>query len=182
MAFLLVADPVTRGAGPLSAADAHASTALNSPHGLGPCTAKGEPDRPDSRPYSEGVGHPIMFRDDDPMLGQIRQIALGFPGGAAKISHGRPAFYTTKIFAYYGGSMKVDGVWVEHAQSLLVLPDRSERRALLADCRVYVPGYLGSYGWIGFDLDGSVKVNWLHRVRGTWPHPPAGAAGTRFRA
>lgn len=93
-----------------------------------------------------------MFGDDDPMLAQVRQIALGFPGSAEKISHGRPAFYTTKIFSYYGGSVKVNGVWVEHDQSLLVLPEESERNALLADSRMYVPGYLGSYGWIGFDL------------------------------
>lgn len=93
-----------------------------------------------------------MFRDDDPMLARVRQIALGFPGSAEKISHGRPAFYTTKIFAYYGGSVKVDGVWVEHDQSLLVLPDQSERKALLADSRMFVPGYLGSYGWVGVDL------------------------------
>jgi len=93
-----------------------------------------------------------MFRDEDPMLVRVRQIALGFPGSAEKISHGRPAFYTTKIFAYYGGSVKVDGVWVEHDQSVLVLPDQSERKALLADSRMYVPGYLGSYGWVGVDF------------------------------
>ncbi|MGI8578206.1 MAG: MmcQ/YjbR family DNA-binding protein [Nocardioidaceae bacterium] len=98
------------------------------------------------------MDHPIMFRDDDPVLARIRRIAHGFPGSAEKISHGRPAFYTIKIFAYYGGSVKVDGVWVEHDQSLLVLPDPSERKALLADSRVYVPGYLGSYGWVGLDL------------------------------
>lgn len=100
-----------------------------------------------------------MFRDDDPVLARVRQLALGMPGSAEKISHGRPAFYTTKIFAYYGGSVKVDGVWVEHEQSLLVLPDQSERTALLADSRTYVPGYLGSYGWIGFDL-ATAEVAW----------------------
>jgi len=93
-----------------------------------------------------------MFRDDDSVLARVRQLALSLPGSAEKISHGRPAFYTTKIFAYYGGAVKVDGVWVEHDQSLLVLPDHSERTALLADSRTYVPGYLGGDGWIGFDL------------------------------
>ncbi|MEO6901294.1 MAG: MmcQ/YjbR family DNA-binding protein [Mycobacteriaceae bacterium] len=98
------------------------------------------------------MGHPIMFRDDDPLLARVRLLALSFPGSAEKISHGRPAFLTTKVFAYYGGSVKIDGVWVEHDQSLLVLPDQSERTALLADSRTYVPGYLGSSGWIGLDL------------------------------
>lgn len=93
-----------------------------------------------------------MFRDDDPLLARVRAVALGFAGSAEKVSHGRPAFYTTKIFCYFGGSVKVEGVWVEHGQSLLVLPDPDERPALLADPRSYVPGYLGSYGWLGFDL------------------------------
>jgi len=109
--------------------------------------------------YGEAVGHPIMFRDDDPVLARVRHIVLGFPGSAEKISHGRPAFYTTKIFAYYGGSVKVDGVWVEHDQSLLVLPDQSDRTALLQNSRTYVPGYLGNYGWIGFDL-GVAEAAW----------------------
>lgn len=100
-----------------------------------------------------------MFREDDPVLARVRRIALGFPAGAEKISHGRPAFYTTKIFAYYGGSVKIDGVWAEHEQSLLVLPDQSERKALLVDHRTYVPGYLGSYGWIGFDL-AAAEAGW----------------------
>lgn len=93
-----------------------------------------------------------MFRDDDPVLARARQLALSLPGSAEKISHGRPTFYTKKVFAYYGGSVKIDGVWVEHEHSLLVLADQSERTALLADSRVYIPGYLGSYGWIGIDL------------------------------
>ncbi len=100
-----------------------------------------------------------MFREDDPVLARVRRIALGFPASAEKISHGRPAFYTTKIFAYYGGSVKIDGVWAEHEQSLLVLPDQSERKALLVDHRTYVPGYLGSYGWIGFDL-AAAEAGW----------------------
>lgn len=86
------------------------------------------------------------------MLARIRRIALGFPSAAEKISHGRPAFYTTKIFAYYGGSMKVEDHWIQHDQSIVVLLDPTERRALLGDSRAYVPGYLGGYGWIGFDL------------------------------
>ena len=94
-----------------------------------------------------------MFAPDDPVLARVRQLALGFPGSAEKISHGRPAFFTTKVFAYYGGSVKVDGAWVEHAHSLLLLPDGSERTALLTDPRIFVPGYLGAYGWLGLDLD-----------------------------
>lgn len=104
------------------------------------------------RTYGDDVAHPQMFEDDDPLLARVRRIALGLPGAAEKVSHGRPAFFTTKVFAYYGGSVKVDGEWVQHEQSVMVLPDRAEREALLADPRVYVPGYLGAYGWVGVDL------------------------------
>jgi len=104
--------------------------------------------------YDRPVAHPQMFDDDDPFLGRVRQLAVDLPNAAEKISHGRPAFFTKKVFAYYGGSLKVDGHWLEHPQSLVVQPDESDRRALLEDRRTYVPAYLGPSGWIGVDLDG----------------------------
>ncbi|MPZ52249.1 MAG: MmcQ/YjbR family DNA-binding protein, partial [Acidimicrobiia bacterium] len=75
------------------------------------------------------------------------------PGGQEKESHGRPAFFTKKVFAYYGGSLKVDGEWVQHDQSVMILPDSEERPALVSDDRFWVPGYLGPSGWLGLDLD-----------------------------
>ncbi len=94
-----------------------------------------------------------MFDDDDVLLEQIRRLAAALPNTAEKISHGRPAFFTKKVFAYYGGSIKVDGEWIEHAHSIVVQPDDSDRRALLEDDRAFVPAYLGPSGWIGIDLD-----------------------------
>lgn len=99
------------------------------------------------------MAHPKMFADDDPVLARVRELALAFPGADEKVSHGRPAFFTKKIYAYYGGSVKVDGEYVQHGQSLLVLPDSDDRRALTEDPRCFVPAYLGSSGWIGLDLD-----------------------------
>ncbi|MFG1838086.1 MmcQ/YjbR family DNA-binding protein [Micromonospora sp. NPDC049175] len=93
-----------------------------------------------------------MFDEADPLLGRLRTLALAFPDAAEKVSHGRPAFYTTKVFAYYGGSMKVDGVYQQHEQSVIVLVDPEERTALLAEDRCFVPAYLGAYGWVGVDL------------------------------
>ncbi len=52
-----------------------------------------------------------MFDDKDPLLKRVRKLALAFPDANEKVSHGRPAFYTVKVFAYYGGSQKVDGEW-----------------------------------------------------------------------
>ena len=110
--------------------------------------------------------HPQMFRDDDPLLARVREIAMTFPGAAEKISHGRPSFFTTKVFVYFGGSQKVDGEWVSHEASVLVLPDATEREALLGDPRVYVPAYLGPSGWIGFELPTlrAAKTRWAEVV------------------
>ncbi|MEW2474958.1 MmcQ/YjbR family DNA-binding protein [Micromonospora gifhornensis] len=96
--------------------------------------------------------HPIMFDEADPILGQVRTLALAFPDAAEKVSHGRPAFFTTKVFAYYGGSVKVDGVYRQHDQSVTVLVDPEERTALLTEERCFVPAYLGPSGWVGVDL------------------------------
>jgi len=96
--------------------------------------------------------HPIMFDDADPLLAEVRRLALAFPDAAEKISHGHPAFYTTKVFAYYGGSVKVGGVYQQHDHSLLVLVDPDERTALLAEPRCYAPAYLAASGWVGVDL------------------------------
>src|SRR3954454_10767612 len=93
-----------------------------------------------------------MFDEADPLLGRIRALALAFPDAAEKISHGHPAFFTTKVFAYYGGSIKVNGAYRQHERSGLVFPGPDEREALLGDDRCYVPAYLGASGWIGVDL------------------------------
>ncbi len=102
---------------------------------------------------SPGMAHPHMFDDDDSVLERVRELAAALPGSDEKVSHGRPAFFTKKVFAYYGGSLKVDGEWIQHPQSLMLRPDESDRRALLEDSRTFVPAYLGVSGWIGIDLD-----------------------------
>ncbi|WP_422771646.1 MmcQ/YjbR family DNA-binding protein [Plantactinospora sp. WMMC1484] len=98
------------------------------------------------------MGHPIMFDEADPLLHRVRSLALAFPDAAEKISHGRPAFYTTKVFAYYGGSVKTDGGYRQHDQSVVVLADPDERAALLTGEHCYLPMYLGASGWVGVDL------------------------------
>jgi predicted DNA-binding protein (MmcQ/YjbR family) len=94
-----------------------------------------------------------MFDDDDPYLAQVRELALALPDAAEKVSHGRPAMFTKKVFAYYGGSLKQDGEWVQHPHSIVVLADPADRHALLEEDRTYIPAYLGPSGWIGIDLD-----------------------------
>ena len=94
-----------------------------------------------------------MFDDDDPFLGRVRELALALPDAAEKVSHGRPAFFTTKVFAYYGGSEKIGDGYQRHGSSLLVLADPIELPALRDHPRGYLPMYVGVSGWIGLDLD-----------------------------
>ncbi len=93
-----------------------------------------------------------MFDDDDPFLARVKKLALAYPDASMKVSHGRPAFFTAKVFAYFGGSQRIDGAWVSHDRCVLVLPDEIERPMLLDDDRVFIPAYLGPSGWLGFQL------------------------------
>jgi predicted DNA-binding protein (MmcQ/YjbR family) len=99
-----------------------------------------------------------MFDDDDPVLQRLRAVTLAFPDAAEKVSHGIPAFYTTKVFAYYGGSVTVGDGYQRHPASVLVLADPLERPALLEEARAYLPMYLGASGWVGLDLD--ARTDW----------------------
>lgn len=94
-----------------------------------------------------------MFDDDDPVLARVRELARALPGSDEKISHGRPALFTKKIFAYYGGSVKVDGEYEQHSQCIVVLAETDEKRALLELDHVYAPAYLAAFGWVGVDID-----------------------------
>lgn len=107
------------------------------------------------------MSHPKMFDDHDPFLARVRTIALELPGTAEKVSHGRPTFFTKKVFCYYGGSVKPPdgGPHIRHDTSVLVLPDPAERPALVQDPRCFGPAYLGPYGWVGLDLDDD--TNWI---------------------
>lgn len=74
------------------------------------------------------------------------------------MSHGRPAFFTGRVFAYYGGSLRVEDEWVQHPASVVLRPHPGDRPALLEDPHVYVPAYLGPSGWLGLDLH--EQVDW----------------------
>ena len=95
--------------------------------------------------------HPLMFDPDDPSLAWVRDIALALPGAAEKVSHGRPAFFTVKVFCYYGGAAKAD-MTRRHDEAVLFLPDPGDAAALAQDPRVWVPAYLGPSGWLAIDL------------------------------
>lgn len=100
-----------------------------------------------------------MFDEADPWYRRVRDLALALPGARQKVSHGRPAFFTTKVFAYYGGALKVGREWVQHPQSVVLTGELEGVSLLRAQPGAYLPAYLGSSGWIGLDLDGRVDLD-----------------------
>lgn len=93
-----------------------------------------------------------MFDEGDAALQRIREIALAFPGAAERVSHGRPNFFTTKTFCYYGGSERGDHVGARHDRAILIRPDPADEPALRQDPRFWEPAYLWPAGWLGVDL------------------------------
>ena len=105
------------------------------------------------------VAHPKRFDDDDPVLARLREICLGLPGTDVKVSHGRPSFFTKKIFAGYGAVLKGDHHSGQYDQALVFMPNPDDAEAIDQDDRFFTPAYWGPYGWRGLDLSGS-KVDW----------------------
>ncbi|MEM7322969.1 MAG: MmcQ/YjbR family DNA-binding protein [Actinomycetota bacterium] len=101
------------------------------------------------------MSHPQMFDNDDPVLAKLQEICLAFPGADVKVSHGRPCFFTKKIFASYGAVTKGDHNSGAHDQAVIFMPDDDERPALDQDDRFFIPAYWGPSGWRAIDLDDS---------------------------
>ena len=97
------------------------------------------------------MAHPLMFDPADPYLARVRDIALALPGAQEKVSVGHPAWFTRKVFLWWGMSHKVDGEWIREPQAIAVLLPDDERLAVL-ETGGYVPGYIGPYGWVGLRL------------------------------
>lgn len=108
------------------------------------------------------MAHPQMFRTSDGHLERVRSICLALPGAAEKVAHGRPNFFTTKVFAVFGGSLKGDHLAPVARRALLFLPDAAEREALVTDERFFVPAYVGPSGWLGltFHDHDVAEVDW----------------------
>lgn len=105
------------------------------------------------------MAHPKQFDDDDPVLARLRAICSDLPGADEKVSHGRPAFFTKKIFAMYGAVVKGDHDSGRYDQALVFMPADDDLAALNEDERFFTPAYWGPYGWLGIDLAGK-DVDW----------------------
>lgn len=99
------------------------------------------------------MSHPLRYEPADPLLARLRELAMAFPGAGEKVSHGRPTFFTRKVFATFGGVVKGDHASRALSRGLVFLPETAERQALLQDGRFTVPGYEGAYGWLCLPLD-----------------------------
>ena len=105
------------------------------------------------------MAHEHHFDPDDPVLARLRDVALALPGADEKVSHGRPAFFTKKIFAIFGAVVKGETDSDRFAQSLLFFPDPDEAEALAQHPLVFVPAYWGPWGWLSYDL-ASPDADW----------------------
>ncbi len=114
-----------------------------------------------ARGYPGVMPHPIMFREDDVGLAEVRGIALGFPESFEKVSWGRPVFCAPKMFAMYGGSVKgrKKGEYLQYPHSILIKVDDSDRKAFEQDARFFYPAYMGPSGWLGLDFTART-VDW----------------------
>lgn len=98
------------------------------------------------------MAHPARFDNDDPVLARMRQICLALPGADEKVSHGRPAFFTKKIFAGFGAVLKGEHDSAQYDQALVFMPGADDAMAIEQDKRFFTPAYWGPYGWRGVDL------------------------------
>lgn len=97
------------------------------------------------------MAHPLMFDEADPLLRRLRALALALPEAAEKTAHGRPTFFTGKVFAYFGGSPR-GATTDRHDRALLFRPDAADEPALRQDPRIWEPAYLWPHGWLAMDL------------------------------
>lgn len=116
------------------------------------------------------MAHPKMYDDGDLHFQRVRTLALDLPEAQMKVSHGRPAFFTTTVFAYYGTSVKAaaaggdtplppggrrSGDWegyLQYPRALVIKPEGSDLDFLEQDPRAFRPAYLGASGWFAIDL------------------------------
>lgn len=99
------------------------------------------------------VPHPRRYRDDDPYLGELREVCLALPESVEVEAWGRPTFRAgKKMFAVFEGSD-------EHPYGVTFKPEPAERPALVGDARFYVPAYFGPGGWLALDFT-AAPVDW----------------------
>jgi hypothetical protein len=76
------------------------------------------------------VAHPRTYSDDDPYLGELREVCLAFPDVCEVEAWGRPTFRAgKKIFAVFSGDD-------DHPYGVIFKPEPDEYPALVDDSRI----------------------------------------------
>lgn len=110
-------------------------------------------DRLYRRFYTGFMAHELMFDPEDPLLDWFRSLAMELPEAQEKISHGRPVFYTKKVFAEFSGIRKLNPSGMEqHPHAMLIKPDPLDVDVLLERDDSFFPAYVGPSGWVGLEL------------------------------
>lgn len=90
---------------------------------------------------------------------RIRSLCLAFPDATEKLSHGSPGFFAGRQFTM----LWMDGHHDHHFAHLWCAAPEGAQGALLASNpqRFFRPPYVGSRGWIGVRLDGTLELDEL---------------------
>lgn len=112
----------------------------------------------------------VMSPDPEAQLARVRDLALGLPGTAERLSHGSPGFHIEKgkFFAYFWHNHHSDGETVV----IVKTSGRDEQEQLIEmDPDFYFsPAYLGPSGWIAMRLD-RPETDWVlvgDRIAESW--------------
>ena len=98
------------------------------------------------------MAHPLRYRDDDPLLTRLRELVLALPEAAEKVSHGRPSFYTVKVFAMFGGVVEERPLRRRLCPVGRLPPRRGRAGGPARRHPVLRAGLCGAFGWIGLNL------------------------------
>jgi hypothetical protein len=87
----------------------------------------------------------------EPLIAQVREIALSLPGASEKLSHGEPAFFVRgRLFATIDNNHHGSG----HVAMWCNAPPGAQEALVAAEPRhFFVPPYVGTKGWLGVRLD-----------------------------
>ena len=97
--------------------------------------------------------HPLVIEPRHPLVDRVRTICMSYPEAVEIEAWGRPTFRAgKKVFALVGSTG-------DRPHSIVIKPDRDDRRAYVQDPRFFIPAYWGPSGWLGIDIDGPL-VDW----------------------
>jgi hypothetical protein len=93
---------------------------------------------------------------------ELRAICLALPGTTEKLSHGAPAFFAGAQFAILWMQGHHDHTF---AHLWCAAPEGAQGALIASDpARYFYPPYVGSRGWLGVRLDGSLDMEELEEL------------------